>query len=102
MINAINHFDFINVKIQQTPMFLDLKKHKNWRIKLLTNDKKAYEGNLLSADKDGNIVMDDTEEFYKDGRRFLGVVAFKGNHIFSIEIICKPPKNTNKLNILSI
>ena len=61
-----------------------LENSMNKKISLLLKDSRILEGKLTGFDDYMNMVLEDTEETYKDGVRRLGTIIIRGNNVVSI------------------
>jgi len=61
-----------------------LENSMNKKISLLLKDSRILEGKLTGFDDYMNMVLEDTEETYKEERRKLGTIIIRGNNVVSI------------------
>jgi small nuclear ribonucleoprotein len=61
-----------------------LEKSMNKKISLLLKDSRILEGKLTGFDDYMNMVLEDTEETYKEEVRRLGTIIIRGNNVVSI------------------
>jgi len=73
-------------------MLVDIAKHKNWRVRVTTSDRRAYEGNLVATDRHSNMLLTDTEmQGVEEAAtpRYLGLVALRGEYIRHVELLSR-------------
>ncbi len=61
-----------------------LENSMNKKISLLLKDSRILEGKLTGFDDYMNMVLEDTEETYKEDVRRLGTIIIRGNNVVSI------------------
>lgn len=61
-----------------------LENSMNKKISLLLKDSRILEGKLTGFDDYMNMVLEDTEETYKEDVRRLGIIIIRGNNVVSI------------------
>ena len=61
-----------------------LENSMNKKISLLLKDSRILEGKLTGFDDYMNMVLEDTEETYKEDVRRLGIIVIRGNNVVSI------------------
>lgn len=71
--------------------------HRGWRIRIITSDLREFEGDLLAVDKEGNVLLQDTEEHRRSGTtRYIGLAGMRGQAISMTEILNKPYRKLQK------
>ncbi len=61
-----------------------LENSMNKKITLLLKDSRVLEGKLVGFDDYMNMVLDNTEETFKDEVRRIGTIIIRGNNVVSI------------------
>lgn len=61
-----------------------LENSMNKKISLLLKDSRILDGKLTGFDDYMNMVLEDTEETYKEEVRRLGTIIIRGNNVVSI------------------
>ena len=61
-----------------------LENSMNKKISLLLKDSRILEGKLVGFDDYMNMVLDNTEETFKDEVRRIGTIIIRGNNVVSI------------------
>jgi small nuclear ribonucleoprotein len=61
-----------------------LENSMNKKISLLLKDSRILEGKLVGFDDYMNMVLENTEETFKDEVRRLGTIIIRGNNVVSI------------------
>jgi small nuclear ribonucleoprotein len=61
-----------------------LENSMNKKISLLLKDSRILEGKLTGFDDYMNMVLEDTEETYREDVRRLGTIIIRGNNVVSI------------------
>ncbi|KAI5168297.1 hypothetical protein PAEPH01_0010 [Pancytospora epiphaga] len=70
---------------------------KGWRIRIVTTEKREFEGDLLAVDKKGNVLLRDAEEHMVKGNIcYLGLIGMRGQFISYSEILSKASKKPQK------
>ena len=64
-----------------------LENSMNKKISLLLKDSRILEGKLVGFDDYMNMVLENTEETFKDEVRRLGTIIIRGNNVVSISPI---------------
>lgn len=74
-----------------------MKEFINHKVKVNTKDKSYFLGTLIALDKTGNLILDDTEEYYKKTeKRHLGLILLRSTLIISLECLYKMPADNKK------